>query len=111
MSTLDIILSILIGICIIIPILIRLIKVLNESASKKEWKTIIELISKFCSEAEGLFDVGSEKKEYVVKMITSVADGVGLKLSDNDILYISNMIDALIEMTKKVNVSTSITAK
>ena len=59
MNTIDIIISILIGICILLPLVIKGIKVLRNMENKKQWNLLINLISKFCIEAEELFSIGA----------------------------------------------------
>jgi hypothetical protein len=51
-------------------------------------------------QAEGKFNNGQERKEWVLMMVKASADTINY---DIDLEQVSNMIDSLCEMTKVVN--------
>ena len=101
----NIIIHILSGLIICIPLLIKLINVTKEAIQNKNWYIIISLLSTFMIEAEELYTDGATKKEYVMKMIKAAAPKLSYNLTDEDYQKISDMIDEIIAMTKKVNTS------
>lgn len=93
-------LSILSGLAVAIPLVMKLVEYINKSIKEKNWGKLIELIINLIPEAETKFGNGAERKEWVISMIKSSADTIDY---DIDINIVSDLIDSLCKMTKTVN--------
>lgn len=100
MDWLDIILSILSGLAVTIPLVVKLISVVKEAVQEKNWTALVNLVTKFMQEAEPLFQTGEERKNYVMIAIKASADTINYQI---DMDVVSKLIDDLCAMSKKVN--------
>ena len=92
--------SILSGLTVAIPLVIKLVEYINKSIKEKNWGKLIALIINLIPEAESKFGNGAERKEWVISMVKSSADTIDY---DIDISVVSDLIDSLCKMTKVVN--------
>lgn len=92
--------SILSGLAITIPLVIKLIEYVKKAYRERNWQKMINLLMKYMAIAEENFETGAEKKEWVMSMIMGSADALDYPLDGE---MISQMIDSLCDMTKKVN--------
>lgn len=93
--------SVLIGIATAIPLIVALVKFVKKSVREKNWGALMSLLSSLISEAEGLFSTGAERKVWVMQMIKASAAALHYEYDEDSI---SDLIDALVAMTKVVNV-------
>lgn len=104
MDVLDYILSILPGLVTslvaIITLTIKLVEYVKKAIKEKNWNEVLKLVMKYMKEAEGKFETGADKKEWVLAMIKASADTVNY---DIDIEVISGLIDDLCDMSNVVN--------
>lgn len=104
MDVLDYILSILPGLVTslvaIITLTIKLVEYVKKAIKEKNWNEVLKLVMKYMKEAEGKFETGADKKEWVLAMIKASADTVNY---DIDIDIISGLIDDLCDMSNVVN--------
>ena len=99
----NLILTVISGLIICIPLVVKLVKVTKESIQNKNWYLIVKAVSELMQTAEGLMKVGSEKKQYVLTMLEVVAKQIDYQLTEAEWKKISDMIDDLVEMSKVVN--------
>lgn len=100
----NIVVSILSGLAVTIPLVIKLIEFVQQSVKEKNWTKLLELVTGFMQEAEKKFETGAEKKDYVMLAIKASADTVNY---DIDMDVVSKLIDDLCDMSRVVNGPTS----
>lgn len=96
----EIVISILTGLAATIPLVIKLVQYVEKLVKEKNWGNLVNLVIQLMAEAEGKFDTGAERKEWVLAMVESSASTVNYDINIDDV---SNLIDSLCEMAKKVN--------
>jgi hypothetical protein len=101
MEYMEYIIAIITGVCTAIPLIVKLVSVVQANIKEKNWNKMLEMLMGFMEVAEEKFETGAEKKEYVMAMIKASADEIDYPL---DMKVISDMIDSLCAMSKKVNV-------
>lgn len=99
---LELIASIIAGIAVCIPLVIKLVEYIKEAAKAREYQKLIKLVMKFCTEAELLFGDGKQKKEWVLHRVKEVADAMKIEM---DMDAISLLIDDLVAASKLINVN------
>lgn len=97
----DKILQIVISLCTIIPLLIELVKYIRKSIKEKNWQSMLQIAMNLMAEAETKFDSGAEKKEWVLSMVKASAKSINYDIDEESL---SQLIDTIIGLTKKVNV-------
>ena len=100
-NILQAILSILSGLIVTIPLIIKLVKYVQSSIKEKNWKNLIKLLMSLMEEAEVNFSDGEERKKWVLQEVLKLESTLEY---DIDINVVSDMIDALCEMAKIINV-------
>ena len=96
--------SILSGLAVAIPLVVQLVKYVEKAVKEKNWGDLIELVTNLMAEAEGKFDTGSERKEWVLTCIKASADTINYDISMEEV---SELIDNLCVFSKQVNVFNS----
>lgn len=91
---------IIIGVGVCFAFVVQFIKRFTIAIKEKDFGKIMELILDLIPEAEERFSTGAERKEYVMSNIKSISATLGYKVDED---RISEMIDAVITLTKKVN--------
>jgi hypothetical protein len=97
---LKIVLPILSGIVTAIPLVIQLVKFINAAIKEKNFANIMKIVIDLLPEAEEKFSTGEERKAYVMDNIRSLSQTLDYEV---DFDKISEMIDAIIGITKRVN--------
>ena len=101
--------SILSGLAIAIPLVIKLVEYVQKSVKEKNWNKLLDLIMRLMSEAETKFETGADKKEWVLAMVKASADTQVLK--DNtkmtEEMFVQNSRDRIIDFATKVSVETN----
>lgn len=97
----DKILQIVISLCTIIPLLIELVKYIRKSIKEKNWQSMLQIAMNLMAEAETKFDSGAEKKEWVLSMVKASAKSINYDIDEESL---SQLIDIIIGLTKKVNI-------
>lgn len=95
--------SILSGLAVAIPLVIKLVEYVQKSIKEKNWNKLLELVMNLMKEAEGKFDTGATRKEWVITMVKSSAESINY---DVDIEAVGELIDSLCNMSKVVNTET-----
>lgn len=96
----EIIVCIIAGIATATPLIVKLVKYVMLAAREKNWQKILRLVMDLMKEAEGMFDVGADRKTWVLSAVDALSDAIDYDV-DKDTL--SSMIDALCAMSKIVN--------
>ena len=97
---LKIVASVLSGIAVCIPLVVRIVALARESQRSKNWAPVMKLVLELMEEAEGLFAEGELRKVYVMNAIQKSAVYVDYEIDMN---VVSQMIDDLCAMSKVVN--------
>lgn len=92
---------ILVGLAVLIPMVIALIKYVTKAAKDKNWNIIVKMVLDLMVQAEKDYSTGAEKKEFVMNQLRIAAKTVDFEI---DWDKVSDLIDALCEMAKEVNV-------
>jgi hypothetical protein len=100
MEWLELIVSILAGLAASIPLVIKLVEFVQKAIKEKNWNVILGMVMDYMSIAEEKFDNGAERKEWVMAMVEKAAKTVNY---DIDMTVISDLVDNLCSMSKKVN--------
>lgn len=96
----NIIVSILSGLCVCIPLVYKLVTTVTKCVREKNWEDLLGLVMKFMSEAETMFQTGEERKNYVLMAVKASANTINY---DIDMDVVSEMIDNLCALSKQVN--------
>jgi hypothetical protein len=102
MEWLELIISIFAGLATAIPLVIKLVEYVKKAMKEKNWGIVLNMVMNYMAIAEEKFDNGAERKEWVLAMIQ---ESEAIVNYDIDINVISTMIDNLVSMSKKVNVT------
>jgi hypothetical protein len=97
----EILVSILSGLAVAIPLVVQLVRYVEAATKEKNWGKVLDLVIDLMEQAEVQFDKGSDKKAWVLSMIEASASSLNY---DIDLERIGDMIDALVALTKNVNV-------
>ncbi len=104
MEWMNYVVSILSGLAIAIPLVIKLVEYVRKAVQEKNWSQLLNLVMSLMEEAEKKFDDGATRKEYVMALVKSSADTINY---DIDMNAVSNLIDDLCAMSKVVNYENS----
>ena len=100
MEYLDVILSIVAGLAAAIPLVIKLVQYVQKASKETNWGQLLDLVMSLMEEAEEKFADGATRKEWVMAMVQASAESINY---DIDLAAISELIDSLCDLTKKVN--------
>ena len=95
------ILAILSGLVAAIPLVIQLVKYVKEAIRGKNYTNIMALVMNLMAEAEEKYSDGAQKKEYVLGSLHAVEKTLNFDIDD---VVIGQMIDRIVEVTKKINI-------
>lgn len=95
------IISILSGILVLTPLVIKLIDYVKKSTKEKNWNQMLKLVMNLMAEAEDKFDKGADKKEWVMGELKAMADTLNYDIDWN---VVSDMIDKICDVSKEINV-------
>ena len=98
---LQIIAYVLSSLAIVIPLVVNLVKYVKKAVQEKNWNVLVKLVLEYIKEAEKNYTSGADKKEWVMTMTKETAKEIGFDLDEETL---SNLIDNIVEMSKKVNV-------
>lgn len=94
------ILSNLTGIAAIITLVISLVKYVKQAIKERNWPEVVKMVSGYMEQAEGMFENGADRKQWVMAMVQVSADSVKYNINMTEI---GQLIDDLCAMSKKVN--------
>ena len=96
----EVVISILTGLAAAIPLVIKLIDAIQKAHKEKNWKPMVSLVLALMADAEQNYDSGAERKEYVISFIKSMENTLEYDIDEK---AISELIDAIVVATKKIN--------
>lgn len=100
MNILQLILSILSGIVACIPLAIKLVQYVKLAVKEKNWQHLLHLVMISMQAAENNYVTGETKKASVIKAVEELADSIDYVIDEDEL---SQLIDDLVTLTKKVN--------
>ena len=95
------IISILSGVAILVPLIIKLVQYVQANAKEKNWSSLMVLVMNLMAQAEQMFDKGADKKEWVINELKAVANTLNYEIDWN---VVSEMIDKICDVSKEINV-------
>ena len=95
------IISILSGVAILVPLIVKLVQYVQANAKEKNWSSLMDLIMNLMAQAEQMFDKGADKKEWVINELKAVASTLNYEIDWN---VVSEMIDKICDVSKEINV-------
>lgn len=95
--------SILSGIAVAIPLIIKLVEVVRNSVKEKNWNLLMKMTMDYMTEAEKNIASGAERKEWVMSMVIASAANINYPMTDDDVKKIEDLIDAICDASKILN--------
>ena len=95
--------SILSGIAVAIPLIIKLVNVVKDSVKEKNWNLLMKMTMDYMTEAEKNIASGAERKEWVMSMVIASAANINYPITDDDVKKIEDLIDAICDASKILN--------
>lgn len=99
----QIVISILSGIAVAIPLIIKLIEVVKKATKEKNWNLLLKMTMDYMTEAEKNIASGAERKEWVMSMVIASAANINYPMTDDDVKKIEDLIDAICDASKILN--------
>lgn len=93
--------GVLTALAAIIPLVIQLVKTTNILVKEKRWSKLMQLATDLIAVAEEKLATGEDRKAWVMAMIKASAEDLNISYDEK---VISDLIDSLVAMSKKVNV-------
>ena len=95
--------SILSGIAVAIPLIIKLVNVVKDSVKEKNWNLSMKMTMDYMTEAEKNIASGAERKQWVMSMVIASAANINYTMTDDDVKKIEDLIDAICDASKILN--------
>jgi hypothetical protein len=95
------IISILSGVAVLVPLIVKLVQYVQANAKEKNWSSLMVLVMNLMAQAEQMFDKGADKKEWVMNELKAVASTLNYEIDWN---VVSEMIDKICDVSKEINV-------
>ena len=99
----QIVISILTGVSILIPLIIKLVNVVKQASLEKNWNLLIKMAMDYMVEAEKNIATGAERKKWVVSMVIASAANINYPLTNEDIQKLEDLVDAICDASKVIN--------
>lgn len=96
----SLIVAVLTGLASCIPLAVKLVQYIQKAVQEKNWGALLGLVVDLMEEAETKFDEGATRKEWVMAMVQTSAEYIAYPI---DTAALSDLIDALCDMTNVVN--------
>ena len=96
----SLIVAVLTGLAACIPLAVKLVQYIQKAVQEKNWGALLGLVVDLMEEAETKFDEGATRKEWVMAMVQTSAEYIAYPI---DTAALSDLIDALCDMTNVVN--------
>ena len=102
MEYLELVISILSGIAVCIPLVIKLVSTVKEVVKEKNWNELVSMAFDYMGEAEELFETGAQRKEWVMAMIKTSAQTINYTLDEVALAKSSKLIDDTCALAKEL---------
>ena len=99
----QIVISILSGIAVAIPLIIKLVNVVKDSVKEKNWNLLMKMTMDYMTEAEKNIASGAERKEWVMSMVIASAANINYPMTADDVKKIEDLIDSICDASKILN--------
>src|SRR5574344_1938117 len=96
----SLIVALLSGLATCIPLAYKLVQYVKKATQEKNWNALLGLVIDLMEQAEKKFTDGATRKEWVMAMVQTSAEYINYPV---DIQALSDLIDNLCNLTKKVN--------
>ena len=96
----SLVVAVLTGLVACIPLAVKLVQYIQKAVQEKNWGALLGLVVDLMEEAETKFDEGATRKEWVMAMVQTSAEYIAYPI---DTAALSDLIDALCDMTNVVN--------
>lgn len=96
----NLVVAVLTGLAACVPLAVKLVQYVQKATQEKNWGALLGLVVDLMEEAEVKFADGATRKEWVMAMVQTSAEYINYPL---DTEALSELIDALCDMTKVVN--------
>ena len=103
MSWVDIVVSIMSGLAVCIPLVVKLVNVVSTYVKEKNWSQIVAIVLDLMKQAETLFAEGAARKAWVMAGVESAAKSINYNYDEVAKKKVSDMIDAICATAKIVN--------
>ena len=100
MEVVKLVLENLTGVAMVITLVYELAKYIAKFVRAKNWPGLLEIVTRYMSKAEEMFDNGADRKEWVMAMVKTSADTAKYEVNMDEV---SKLIDDLCKMSKVVN--------
>lgn len=88
------------GVATALPLISKLLKTVDELRRSRNWGNLLGIVTDLMAEAENQLNAGTDKKAFVLAGVETLASSVDYEI---DMDELSELIDSLCEMSKKVN--------
>lgn len=102
-----IIVDVLAGLAVLIPLVLNLIKYVQQSVKEKNWNELMKLAIEYMQAAEEKFSDGATRKQWVMAMIQQSAISINYTLDEAALAKISELIDDICTASKTLNKRTA----
>lgn len=103
MKYIDLIVSILAGLAVCIPIVVKLGQTIQTAIREKNWAKIVDIAMEFMTKAEEMFATGAERKVWVMNMVKAAASQIDFNYDADAEKKISDLVDEICRVSKIVN--------
>lgn len=103
MELTEAILSIVIGVCTAIPLIVKLVTTVKTATKEKNWNKLIEMTLAYMQTAEKKFEDGATRKEWVMSMVTTSATNVNFDIDEETLKKLSDLIDGICDASHIIN--------
>ena len=99
----EIVVSILSGLAVCIPLVVKLVNTVREAVKEKNWSQIVAIVLDLMKQADTLFAEGAARKAWVMAGVESAAKSINYNYDEVAKQIVSDMIDAICATAKIVN--------
>lgn len=103
MKWVEFLVAILSGLIVCIPLVSNLVLTVQEHVKEKNWNALLKMVMQYMVDAEGMYDVGVNRKAFVMANLEAMAKACNYDLTDESREKVSDMIDAMCDMAHIVN--------
>lgn len=99
----ELIIEVLTGLAVAIPLVIKLVQMVQIATKEKNWNIIVDMVLKYMVQAEKDFTSGAERKEWVMNAVKEAAIISNYDYDEVAEAKVSDMIDAICRAARKIN--------
>lgn len=103
MQYIDVIVSILAGLVVCIPVVVKLGQTVHAAIQEKNWARLLEIAMEFMTKAETMFSTGADRKTWVMEMTRAAAGQIDYNYDADAEAKVSDLIDEICRVSKTVN--------